>query len=399
MSCTVHDLLKLTVLSEAKIVAGEQGLKRIIRSISFMEAPDSIDWVMPHDILLTNAYLLNSNPIMKNNFINDLSLKEVAAIGIKLDRYIQQLPEEMINQANKASFPIIVLPFNVTPSQLISAIAQAIYSTKTFQKNELNTAQTNLMYDFFCDLLFTKNMSKTILLRKASSLGWDFTKSFCIMVIELDEFTYIKKIISIINHCSFNQFSFVFQYKQKIISIFEVNNLEDSKAQLERYGSEIKNICQTEIKRLNISIGMGRPYNNFLDLDKSYHEAKKALLLGQFCNLKNRIFLFDNLGIYKILSQFDKIEELEEYSKNTVTKLIQYDQDNNSEYVKTMETFMNFNGNYNETAKYLCVHYNTVKYRINVIKKILDMNVEDPDKRLDFQIGIKIANLLKIKKT
>jgi ABC-type sugar transport system ATPase subunit len=81
----------------------------------------------------------------------------------------------------------------------------------------------------------------------------------------------------------------------------------------------------------------------------------------------------------------------------TVTKLQRYDQENNTEYYKTMEAFIKYNGNVNETAKHLCVHYNTVKYRLNTIKKILGINIEDPDKRLDFQIGMKIANLLKLK--
>lgn len=131
MACTVNGLLKLTVLSEAKVVAGAKGLSRVIKSISFIEAPDSINWVMPHDLLLTNAFLLNANPDMKKDFIKNLSVKQVAAVGIKLDRYIKSLTEEMITQANETSFPIIILPYNVTPSQLISAISKVIYSNET----------------------------------------------------------------------------------------------------------------------------------------------------------------------------------------------------------------------------------------------------------------------------
>jgi len=396
MACTVNDLLKLTVLSEAKVVAGAKGLSRVIKSISFIEAPDSINWVMPHDLLLTNAFLLNANPDMKKDFIKNLSVKQVAAVGIKLDRYIKSLTEEMITQANETSFPIIILPYNVTPSQLISAISKVIYSNETSPNKDINNVQAKLMYNFFSELFYDKNLSKTTLLRKASSLGWDFTKSFCVMMFEVNKLTYARKIISIVNSTSCEKTCFIFQYRREIIAIREVDTCNEKK-ELEKFCQKIIIKCMAEMPDLSISIGIGRSYNNLFDLNKSHSEARIALRLGNLSFKNNSVHLFDDLGIYKVLCQVDRPEELEDYTKETVTKLQRYDQENNTEYYKTMEAFIKYNGNVNETAKHLCVHYNTVKYRLNTIKKILGINIEDPDKRLDFQIGMKIANLLKLK--
>lgn len=393
---TVNNLLELAVLSGAKIIAGEDGLQRVIKSISFIEAPDSINWIMPYDLILTNAFLLYTNPEIKNNFIDILCGRNASAIGIKLDRYIQNLPEEMLKQANVKSFPIIILPYKATPSKLISAIGKIIYANDYAQKKTIENNHYKKLHNFFSELLFSKDLSSSVLLRKASALGWDFNKSFCIMVIDLADLSHAKKVISIINQSTFNQAFFVFQYQQEIIIVKEANNMSE-KEELEEYGRKIEVKCQVEIPGLKITIGIGRPYKNPFDLTKSHFEARNAIRLGQLSCENKSVFLFENLGIYKILCQVNRMEELEYYTKDNVLKLKQYDLENNSEYFKTMEAFIKFNGNINETAKYLCVHYNTVKYRLNVIRKILNLNIEDPDIRLDFLIGIKIVNLLELK--
>jgi len=398
MAYTVHDLLKLPILSEAKIVAGENGQKRLIKSVSFLEGPDSINWVMPHDLLLTNAYPLYEDPNLKKNFINELAAKDVSAVAIKLNRFMQSIPEEMIQQANENSFPIIILPFNATPSQLIGAITKTLFSAKTSQKKALEGIQADLMYDFFCELLFNKNTSKSMMLRRGTSLGWDFSKAYSVMMIQVNELNHVQKMLDVINNLSTAHGNFIFQYGRDIFVICEVNSPVDAKSYLTKYANEIKSKCQSEISGLDIIIAIGRPYANLLDLPRSYEEAQKSLSLEKWADKENSIILFDNLGIYKILCQFNDREELEKYYQDTVAKLEKYDQENHSEYYQTMETFVKCNGNFNETAKNLCVHYNTVKYRINVIKRILGIDVEDPEKRFDFQIGMKIAHILIIKK-
>jgi|GEM_PF-3334380 len=397
MSYMVHDLLKIPLLSEARIVAGENGQKRLVKSVSFLEGPDSINWVMPHDFLLTNAYLLYENPTLIKTFINELADKNASAIGIKLNRYMQSISEDMIRQAEETAFPIIILPFNVTPSQLIGAITRTMYTSKTSQRKALEGIQADLMYDFFSDLLFGKNISKSMMLRRATSLGWDFTKAYSVMLIQIDDLNYAQKMLDVINNLSMIHGNFIFQYGRDIFVICEVSNQLEAKRYLAKYANDIKIECQSEMPGLNLIIDVGRPYNNLFDLNKSYEEAKKAQSLEQWAGKENSVTLFDNLGLYKILCHVDDDEELEKYYQDTVAKLEKHDQDNDSEYCKTMEIFVECNGNYNETAKRLYLHYNTVKYRISVIKKILAINIEDPEERFNFQIGMKIAHLLKIK--
>ncbi|MDD4238227.1 MAG: PucR family transcriptional regulator ligand-binding domain-containing protein [Desulfotomaculaceae bacterium] len=392
MSFTVHELLKLPLLSGAHLVAGQQGIKNLIKSISFMEAPDSVNWVMPYDFLISNAYLFSSNPGFELNLISKLAEKKVSAIGIKLNRYLTNIPEEIKRQSNEEGLPVIILPYNITPSQLISTITKTLNSYRTPQKKVLENPHISLV----CELLFSTNISDTTLLRKASTLGWDFTKSYGVIVINVDDLNLIKQVIAIIQNNNIVYNSLVFQYEKEIIILYGIDTSPEVQSKLIKTGEVIQASCKKEFPDLKILIGIGRAYNNILDLRKSHDEAVQSLNFGPLLVQTNSVIHFDNLGIYKILCKFRNYEELEKFFHETVEKLIKYDQEYNTEYYKTAEMFCKCNQNINETAKQLSVHYNTVKYRINHILKVLDINLEDPEKRLEIQIGIKITEYLRV---
>lgn len=393
MPFTVHELLKLPLLSGAHLVAGQQGIERIIKSISFMEAPDSVNWVMPNDFLITNAYLFRANPDFELNLIKKLAEKKVSAIGIKLNRYLTSVPEEIKNQSNEVGLPVIILPYNVTPGQLIGTITKTLNSYRPSAKKELE----NPYISFLCELLFSANTSDTTLLRRASSLGWDFTKSSGVIVIRINELNLIKQVVAMIEKSNLSHGnSYVFQYEKEIIILYRLGNSAGIQDVSGDYGKELQNSFIKEFPALKYVVGIGRSYNNILDLRKSYNEAVQALNLGNLLNHNSAFINFDDLGIYKLLCKFENHEELERFSSDTVEALIKYDQEYNTEYYKTVETYCKCNQNINETAKELSIHYNTVKYRINHIIKVLDINLEDPEKMLEVQIGIKIVNYLRV---
>src|SRR5665648_793794 len=122
MTFSVKDLLALPLLANARVTAGEKGIDRIIRGVTFIEAPDSMNWISENDFLITNTYLIMLNEEIRITLIKKLHQSNAAAIGIKLDRFLTQLPQEMIDIENHLYFPIIIPPYDVTPSQIINIV-------------------------------------------------------------------------------------------------------------------------------------------------------------------------------------------------------------------------------------------------------------------------------------
>ena len=107
------ELLQTPSLSNAKVVAGAAGLSRLVARLNVMEVPDIQSWVKPDELLLTTGYPLREHPQTTSSLIEDLDARGLAGIAIKIGRYLDGIPLDMLAQADRLAFPIIELPDQV----------------------------------------------------------------------------------------------------------------------------------------------------------------------------------------------------------------------------------------------------------------------------------------------
>lgn len=146
-------------------------------------------------------------------------------------------------------------------------------------------------------------------------------------------------------------------------------------------------------KDMEIKIGMGRIYKGLENVDKSFQDAVRAVRIGKVINSK-MIIKYDELGIFKILSQDLLTEELEDFYDTTLKPLSDYDRKKSTELVATLHSYFKNNGNLTRISEDLFAHYNTVLYRIKRIEEITKMDLNDSTDRLNLEIAIKIKELL-----
>ncbi|WP_353094581.1 PucR family transcriptional regulator ligand-binding domain-containing protein [Tissierella praeacuta] len=144
---------------------------------------------------------------------------------------------------------------------------------------------------------------------------------------------------------------------------------------------------------LDIRIGVGRIYKGLDNVDKGFQDAVRAVRIGKVITSK-KIVTFDELGIFKILSQDTLVDELEDFYNSTLKPLVDYDNKKSTELVKTLDVYFKNNGNLTRISEQLFTHYNTILYRINRISEITGMDLEDHNHRLNLEIAIKIKALL-----
>src|SRR4051812_10131764 len=118
----VHEVLGVTTLAGARVLAGASGLDRIVQRLNVMEVPDILAWVKPHELLLTTGYPLRNTPQSLSRLVADLNERGLAALGIKLGRYLAELPVEMIEQADRFGFPLILLPNDVGFDDILNQV-------------------------------------------------------------------------------------------------------------------------------------------------------------------------------------------------------------------------------------------------------------------------------------
>lgn len=159
------------------------------------------------------------------------------------------------------------------------------------------------------------------------------------------------------------------------------------------FNSKLIDMLNKKSKNIEFKMGVGRVYQDLENVDKSFLDALRAVRIGKTIT-NNEIVTFDELGIFKILSQDFLNEELEDFYNTTLKPLVDYDKKKSTELVKTLEIYFKNTGNLTRISEQLFAHYNTVLYRINRINEITGLPLDDPNHRLNLEIALKIKDLL-----
>jgi sugar diacid utilization regulator len=155
MALTVRDILQMKEMEGVEILAGHGGLDRIVTSATVMDAPDGIPWIKGNEFMFTSMYPIHRESRENQvRYIEDLAGRNVAALGVKLKRYMQELPEELVNTANKWNFPIVAVPYDKAWIDYINPIMTAILNDRSYQ-----LMRSEEIYRSFTNALMTADSS------------------------------------------------------------------------------------------------------------------------------------------------------------------------------------------------------------------------------------------------
>lgn len=177
---------------------------------------------------------------------------------------------------------------------------------------------------------------------------------------------------------------------QILLGFSETNSIM---SKLEVFNNKLIKILNNKYKDIESRIGVGRIYKDLENVNKSFLDAVRTVRIGKSITNKE-IVTYDELGIFKILSQDYLNDELEDFYNSVLKPLVEYDEKKATDLVKTLEVYFKNNGNLTKISKELYTHYNTVLYRIGRINQITGMDIEDPHDRLNLEIALKIKELL-----
>lgn len=145
MHLTVEQALSVYPLSEGKLIAGSAGSNRVVKSINVMDAPDIADWIKEGEMLFTTAYCFRDRPGEALDLIRKLNKRRASGLGIKLGRFWEEVPHEIVALAEELEFPLIELPYPFTFSDQMNGLFQAEIKRATVQMQDVLEKQVRLM--------------------------------------------------------------------------------------------------------------------------------------------------------------------------------------------------------------------------------------------------------------
>lgn len=99
------------------------------------------------------------------------------------------------------------------------------------------------------------------------------------------------------------------------------------------------------------------------------------------------------MGAYKLLYKITVDQEMKEFCDKYLWPLIDYDRENNTEYIRTLRALVDNDWNLKATADKLYIHYNTMKYRFEKICEILNINLKDKENKFSMELALKLMSM------
>ena len=409
------DLLTLPSMAQAKIIAGKSGLSNSIR------------WVYkPQELLIISTPVIQSEDFNLPLVIKKANkLNMSGALLLTGDKYIASIDSSVVSYANLNNFPIFVISGEIPLVDIFEEIGHAI----AYNKNS-----DALSDDILSGIIFGKNINADAFAMKFSEAGYALdgkNRMFTINIHgdrRIEEYEYDTVISKIKNEFnSGNMNALLSRYGNNIVGCFclkkgevdvsgrsaDINMSGNNISEIIPVDSSMKNIQDTDTvsesdkkevlakiykslseylysisSDIKLVMGVGRAYEGIGDLQKSFTEASRCVILSEKMNMSGRVFWYEEMGIYNLFSELADKKVMQEFIDNTLGVIIEYDMNNNSKLLETLKAYLWNNNSLIHASEQLYTHRNTVKYRVQRISQLTGRDFDDAITRLEFMNAI-----------
>lgn len=147
---------------------------------------------------------------------------------------------------------------------------------------------------------------------------------------------------------------------------------------------------------LTFSAGMSGCFPLAADLSQAFAQARSALSAAPLVASGPAIALFDELGILRFLLAPGDRRDLWSFAHKVLGPILDYDREHDTDLVRTIETYLANDCNLQRAAAALFVHPKTVRYRLERIHTLGQVDLSRQQDRFDTQLGITILRALSV---
>ena len=259
--------------------------------------------------------------------------------------------------------------------------------------------------EFLRDALAGRAGSPADAVAHAASLGWDIDRPMVVVVAETDEDD--DRTSRDPEEVRFLQQRFarawthamavrdprgpVMGFSREVVALVGVPADADTE-RLMRSVTELVRVVRGDGGggRRSFSAGVSRPITSVEALPQAYDEALSAVTVGRQMHGDGALTHVDGLGIYRLLALIPEGADLRRFVHDSLRELATDDSPEYAGLRETLAILLDTNMNVAETARRLFFHYNTLRYRIGKLEKMLGPFSTDPELRLTLALALKI---------
>lgn len=252
---------------------------------------------------------------------------------------------------------------------------------------------------FLMELTSGRPMNRADAIRRAAAMGWDLELPRAVVLVDLAvdggpasvAGQPVEERLSRVVRAAAGQRSVVWALQSGLAVLAE------PAPSLHTACTSIRRALAESFPRMHAMIGAGSVYSDLEGLQRSYNEAVEAVTLGRTLHGEDFTVRHEELGVYRLLDQVPEAELLK-HCDRALGPLLGYDERYHGDLVHTLDVYLSCSGNRVAAANELCVHYNTLRYRLELIAKLTGGIDKDATSRLGLEIALTARRLLRSRK-
>lgn len=342
---------------------------KIIEWTHIVENPDFVQLLHGNELIF-NAGLQYTSAGWLLDFVKRLIAAGAGGLVLSLHDG-KNYSREVIEYCNEKQFPLFAAGWN-TPYIDVMRLFAAVLLKNEQRETNLNTALKNAIYypeneaayiNYFEYNGFYRNMEYIMAILSCNAY-WeeDGNKRLQEIAREL--------------HYALERGIVVDENNRLLIMV--------SEQEKELLKTVLKKICSTDAR---VYVGIGTEASRLQELQESYEHALTAYQLTKTAIATN-LLVYEELGVYKILSDLRHPEIGESFIDEVLGELIQYDEQNGTDYMEILKAFFEHDCSILHTSQAVYCHKNTLNYKMNKVKEILGYDIMSNENRARIMVAL-----------
>jgi purine catabolism regulator len=144
--------------------------------------------------------------------------------------------------------------------------------------------------------------------------------------------------------------------------------------------------------RRSFTVGVSRVAPSLAELPEAYAQARRAVEIGRRVHGNGSTTSFDELGLHRLIALIPDTGELRAFARDVLGPLA----DSTTEAANlraTLQVLLDTNFNVAEAARLQFFHYNTMRYRVSKLERLLGPLSSDPHLRLDVAVALRVLDI------
>ena len=141
-------------------------------------------------------------------------------------------------------------------------------------------------------------------------------------------------------------------------------------------------------------IGIGSRCDVPSNVPQSFARARRVLNIRLNSAAPAGASAYDELGFYRLVDAAHTMGTVEEFTREWLGRLLDYDDTHNAELVHTLSTYLECGGNYDESAAALHIHRSTLRYRLSRIGELTGHDLHNVDTKFNLHAAARAWRFL-----